>query len=272
MNKENRDPDYVFFDRDKSHNTSHYKKVPGVCTNSKMELNRILRTTASPPMPAPPLPLSNNNNIAPKTSLDRYWIDPSDVLGGRKSDHALSRPGGRRRESTLDLFESDEAADNVIGMGVNLLDMGQGEAAHNLLEMGEVESARDLFGLRDVEAAHNLFEMGDVEGMMEGEATHSLSGIGAGDVVVEEGGVKVPKRKRKHRGRKLRGKKKKVGNLSKYSQREVEREIERNSKRFNEKIRIESLKKTLGDPWDGISFDDKKHFALHFFYAHLQVT
>jgi len=30
--------------------------------------------------------------------------------------------------------------------------------------------------------------------------------------------------------------------------------------------------KILGNPWDGVSLDEKKQFALHFYYTHLQVV
>jgi hypothetical protein len=45
MDKENIDPDYVYYDRNKSHNSYYYNQTPGVCTNTKMELKSILRTT-----------------------------------------------------------------------------------------------------------------------------------------------------------------------------------------------------------------------------------
>ena len=82
------------------------------------------------------------------------------------------------------------------------------------------------------------------------------------------GCTKGQTRKRKKRGFKAQ---KKLGNLSKYSKREVEREIARNAKKFNDKIQIENLKTSLGNPWDGVSLQEKKHFALHFYYTHLQV-
>ena len=47
MEKENVDPDYLFYERDKSHNSSFYKKTPGVCTNTREELQAILRNTDS---------------------------------------------------------------------------------------------------------------------------------------------------------------------------------------------------------------------------------
>ena len=47
MDKENLDPEYLFYERDKSHNSSFYKQTPGVCTNTREELASILKTTES---------------------------------------------------------------------------------------------------------------------------------------------------------------------------------------------------------------------------------
>ena len=80
-------------------------------------------------------------------------------------------------------------------------------------------------------------------------------------------GGKVKKRKRK----KKFSEGKKQNNFEKYSSREVEREIARNTKRFNEKIQVELLKSALGNPWDEVFFNEKKRFALHFYFSKLQV-
>ena len=93
----------------------------------------------------------------------------------------------------------------------------------------------------------------------------SLSGEGG---ILSGMGCKIKKKRRRN---KLRGNKKKAGNLSRYSDREIQRQIDRNNKQFGEKVRAEVLKETLGNPWDGITFDEKKHFARHFYYNHLQV-
>ena len=77
---------------------------------------------------------------------------------------------------------------------------------------------------------------------------------------------KVKKKKRKKRF----SSKKKESYLDKYSSREIEREIARNTKRFNEKIQVELLKSALGNPWDEVSLNEKKRFALHFYYSKLQ--
>jgi hypothetical protein len=88
-----------------------------------------------------------------------------------------------------------------------------------------------------------------------------------GDFELDE--VKMLKRKNPKKKTKVGGKKAK--NLSKYSQREQAREIARNSKKLSDKIQIENLKRILGNPWDGVCFDEKKKFGLHFYYSRLQV-
>ena len=76
MDKENKDPDWVFYSRDKSHESSFYGKTSGVCTNTKMELEQILRNTASRNIP-------HENNVT-----ENYWANPSQVLsaGDRERD------------------------------------------------------------------------------------------------------------------------------------------------------------------------------------------
>ena len=82
-------------------------------------------------------------------------------------------------------------------------------------------------------------------------------------------GKEVKKRKRKRKKKLFE--KKKQSYLDKYSSREIERDIARNTKKFNEKIQVELLKTALGNPWDEVSFNEKKRFALHFYYRKLQV-
>ena len=80
--------------------------------------------------------------------------------------------------------------------------------------------------------------------------------------------VKSKKRKRKATWRPQR----KAGNLSKSSKRHLHRDITCNTKLINEKLQVGSLMKSLGNPWDSVSFNDKKQFALHFYYDVLQKT
>ena len=65
---------------------------------------------------------------------------------------------------------------------------------------------------------------------------------------------------------------KKRGNLSRQSKREIIREISRNNKKLSEKIYVRSLVEKLGNPWDSVSIIEKKKFALHFYYQQLQET
>ena len=99
-------------------------------------------------------------------------------------------------------------------------------------------------------------------------ATEDIEGQEA-DKTGEKGKGKGGKRSKRGKRYKLN---KKAGNLSRYSEREMMRETERNAKKLSNKIQIESLKTVLGNPWHNISFQDKKGFALHFYYSHLQVN
>ena len=51
----------------------------------------------------------------------------------------------------------------------------------------------------------------------------------------------------------------------------MERETKRNLKAVNEKIRNQSLLETLGNPWDNVTMDEKKHFAIYFYYKDREV-
>ena len=99
-------------------------------------------------------------------------------------------------------------------------------------------------------------------------ATEDITGQEA-VITGEKGKGKGGKRSKRRKRYKLN---KKAGNLSRYSEREIMRETERNAKKLSNKIQIESLKTVLGNPWHNISFQDKKVFALHFYYSHLQVN
>ena len=207
MNKENfdPDPDWNYYNRDKSHNSSFYGKTPGVCTNTKMELCQILRTT-------------NENekqgfrNLSVRNQRSKnYWGSPSKILlGGCESENHGEPSQGN--------------AGNCEGQNVE-----------------------------DEATAMDFCSELPVQGGFENNLVQGSEGL--------------DKRRRKNRKRKKR---KKAGNLSRYSEREIQREIERNQKVLNEKVRIENLKSCLGNPWDEVSFDEKKKFALHFYYTHLQ--
>ena len=168
------DPDFEFYNWDKSHNNKFYKQTPGVCTTSKQELQSILNTTA----------------VGDSTT--------------KKPDHS-SKPS-----ENLETQSDDQ---------------------NNIMEVGD-----ELLGLPDNYA-----------------------------------GLKTPEVKTNKRKRRKRFSAKKPGNLSRLSKRELEREISRNNEKLNNKIKMEWLKGALGNPWDDISFNEKKRFALHFYYSKLQV-
>ena len=206
MNKENYDPDpdWNYYSREKSHNSSFYGKTPGVCTNTRMELQQILRTTNE---------MQGVKNVSIKNQCtENYWGSPSKILFG----------------------------------GCESL----GEQNH---DKDDGEPSTGAAGDREVED--------------EVEETMDFCSELPGREGLETGRVAGAKRRRKNRKRK---KSKKVGNLSRYSEREIQREIERNQKVLSEKVRIEHLKSILGNPWDEVSFDEKNKFALHFYYTHLQ--
>ena len=68
------------------------------------------------------------------------------------------------------------------------------------------------------------------------------------DLLEDADDNELPGKKRKRKRNKNRGNKKKAGNLNRFSDRELQREIERNNKQLNEKVRVENLKQTLGNP------------------------
>ena len=207
------DPDYAFYDWNKSHNVAYYKQTPGVFTSTKLELQAMLRSKESPSPSPSPAPTNQTPKSNTKSGSDFYWQNPGDILRG----------GGR--------------------MNIN----------NNRVELPET-----------------LPEMTDtLPNMTEPvpDVTEPLPDVTETRPNVTEGSGRE-KRKRKKRKYQTNTK---LGNLSKYSQREVEREISRNAKKFNEKNQIETLKSILGNPWDGVSFDEKKQFALHFYYTHVQV-
>ena len=70
------DSEFVFYNRDKSHNTSFYKKTPGVCTGSKQALESIFRTTGQ----TLPLPHLDGDGGGHPPDKDRYWTEPGDLL------------------------------------------------------------------------------------------------------------------------------------------------------------------------------------------------
>ena len=99
--------------------------------------------------------------------------------------------------------------------------------------------------------------------------------IGASEDKESEGDetpeVKTRKKKTKQKGRIKTAHTKKLGNQSLFSKRQMERETKRNLKAVNEKIRNQSLLETLGNPWDNVTMDEKKHFAIYFYYKDREV-
>ena len=211
--KRDKDPDFVYFDRAKSHNTAFYGITQGVCTNTRMELQKIERTTKKS---------SSSNNL--------YWSDPRDILRGEdfvENDH-IHLDGTEMETSEADML-------NLVADKNK-----KGEEIEKLVETRQME---------DIESG----EIGQDKERAEVEA--DLREESEEELVIDKRGRK---RKRKFRGSK------KSGNMSRYSQRELERQSERQTKQHDEEIRISNLKVTLGNPWDGVSFDDKKKicFAL----------
>ena len=203
-----KDSEYQFFNRDKSHNSAYYKQITRVSSNTREELQNILKTTNLPlssvqnsPSSCKPFP-----NLLSIPSSASYWEDPAELMS-----HGPDYSGSM----------------DVLGYptGPNISDGFPISEAFTVSE-AETETVKQT---------------------------------------VDQISQKRKKKKRKFNERI------KMGNMSKYSQREIEREIARNSKKLNDKIQIENLKNTLGNPWDGVSFEDKKQFALHFYYLHLQV-
>ena len=254
-NKENKDPDYVFFDREKSHNKSFYQKTPGVCTNTKMELQKILRTTECPPS----IMMGGKKSVNAATSKmtsGNYWQDPSTLLGeegnngnGGEEISGNSWVGVERNQEYMG--SSGEMQTGHRG-GSRERNPGHREEDGRVANIGNAGEFNTGHKERDREI--NIVEL------MDAENSPDLAVTEQGNVDLTEKGNKS-QRKRKGKGGNNRGNKKKLGNLSRYSQREIDRE----------KIQINSMKQILGDPWDAVCFDDKKQFALHFYYTHLQV-
>ena len=275
--KENKDPEYVFFDRDKSHNTSFYKKTPGVCTNTKMELQKIPRTTECPPS----IIMGGKHSVKASTSKmtsGNYWQDPSILLGEEENN------GNGGEEISGNSWVGVERNQEYMGSSGEMQTGHRGGSRErspghrggsrernpghrerdgrvgNMGSAGEFET-----GHKERDREFNIVELMDTENSTDLAVTEQ------GNVDLTERGSKSH-RKRKGKGGNNRGNKKKLGNLSRYSQREIDREIERNAKKTNEQIQIKSMKQILGDPWDAVCFDDKKQFALHFYYTNLQVN
>ena len=109
---------------------------------------------------------------------------------------------------------------------------------------------------------------GDMKNQMEVDNVSSnvFNGEAPQDILSNSTEKKRKRKRRFSEKKKLR----KQRNMSKYCAREVQRDIARNTQRFNEKVQTEFLKSALGNPWDDVSFDEKKRFALHFYYCRLQ--
>ena len=139
---------------------------------------------------------------------------------------------------------------------------GVDKCGDTLQTVNEVRNVDDILPWAEHEQDHVVQVGHDVDQPL-------LLGAGVG-VAIEDGGEPVKTRRNGGKDNRKR-RKQKSGNLSHYSIRETEREKQRNSKIESENNRIDGLKQTLGDPWDTLAFDDKKRFALHFYYIHLQV-
>ena len=140
--------------------------------------------------------------------------------------------------------------------------LGVDKCGDTLQTVNEVRNVDDILPWAEHEQDHVVQVGHDVDQPL-------LLGAGVG-VAIEDGGEPVKTRRTGGKDNRKR-RKQKSGNLSRYSIRETEREKQRNSKIESENNRIDGLKQTLGDPWDTLAFDDKKRFALHFYYIHLQV-
>ena len=176
---------------------------------------------------------TNNNQQEKNPNLysEKYWLDPSTVLSDRR-ERGDQVPKGRKDGDDQVVISRRDGGDQLL-----------------TVRMG---------GDHLTDAAHEIQAIYEVDQEML-------------DLLEDADDNELPGKKRKRKRNKNRGNKKKAGNLNRFSDRELQREIERNNKQMNEKVRVENLKQTLGNPWDKITFDEKKQFALHFYYSQLQV-
>ena len=129
MDKENLDPDFAYYDRGKSHISKFYKQTPGVCTNTRMELQSILRNTEENSTTEPQTSKSSRTTInfsssstgasvskKPRPSCYQYWGASSDILRGAQESSSC---GG---------FVTDEALE--IGAGAALGAFGATDLGH----------------------------------------------------------------------------------------------------------------------------------------------
>ena len=113
MEKENSDPDWEFYRRDKSHASSYYKQTPGVCTNTRQELSQILRTTNN-----------NQQENDPNLYSEKYWLDPSTVLSDRRERVDQVQKGRKERFEKCD-------SDSQEGWGGSDTDSQDGGRSYN---------------------------------------------------------------------------------------------------------------------------------------------
>ena len=90
-----KDSEYQFFNRDKSHNSAYYKQITGVSSNTREELQNILKTTNLPlssvqnsPSSCKPFP-----NLLSIPSSASYWEDPAELMSHGSMD-VLEYPTG----------------------------------------------------------------------------------------------------------------------------------------------------------------------------------
>ena len=211
MDKENIDPDYVLFDRNKSHNTAFYKNIPGVFTSEKEELSNLLKK-------------SKRNSDASETKFSTISQETSSK--GDSFDYWNHSLSSLLKESERDVVMEEE--------------------------ISEINNIGASFELRA-----DVPENPEIEDLSYQNKKPNES-------------MDVNKRKKSKKGTNV-GYKKKKGNQSKKSVREKERDITQNLNLLNEKDKIRNLKEVLGNPWDSLTLEDKKKFALHFYYSHREV-
>ena len=221
----------MYFDRAKSHNNAFYRKTEGVCTNNRMELEKIKRTTEVHPSAKNKfLPPSISKN---PSSNHQYWGNPSNILRGE--DFGMEDGG---ISGNLDRSENTFFVQKRRGWNVSL-ERGEEEGAQNQTvgtgrddhELMVVESRgdRELSKNLNMEVSQNQEEI-----RREDIRVFGPSGEGNKSVTGEELEERTVSSKRGNkRKKKFRGAKKK-GNLSRYSQREIERQSERNTNQLSE--------------------------------------
>ena len=130
MDKENYDPDpeWKYYDRDKSHNSSFYGKTPGVCTNTNMELRQILRTTNEKQ------DVQKNVSVRNQSSQS-YWISPRKILlGGCESQGKLNH--GEPRQGVAGMCGTHDEVDEASAMDYCSELLGREDYENDLVHLG----------------------------------------------------------------------------------------------------------------------------------------